>query len=64
MARVSPTPRRTVFFRLMGWCSKRAYGKVLDPGRALAHNPRVPRSDPTFAWRCASGPLLMIRSVN
>ncbi|MFC9645865.1 hypothetical protein ACFTZF_46475 [Streptomyces mirabilis] len=49
MARVSPTPRRTVFFRLMGWCSKRAYGKVLDPGRALAHNPRVPRSDPAFA---------------
>jgi alkylhydroperoxidase family enzyme len=25
----------------MEWYSKRAYGKVLDPGKALAHNPRV-----------------------
>ncbi|MFD9658388.1 hypothetical protein [Streptomyces mirabilis] len=64
MALVSPTPRRTVFFRLMEWRSKRTYGKVLAPGRALAHNPRVLRSDPAFAGRCASGPLLMIRSVN
>jgi alkylhydroperoxidase family enzyme len=48
MARVSLTPRRTIFFRVMEWYSKRTYGKVLDPGRALAHNPRVLRSDLAF----------------
>ncbi|GHH86247.1 hypothetical protein GCM10018793_57460 [Streptomyces sulfonofaciens] len=41
MARISLTPRRTVFFRIMEWYSRRAYGKVLDPGKAMAHNPRV-----------------------
>jgi len=45
MARISLTPRRTLFFRVMEWYSKRAYGKVLDPGKALAHNPRVLRTD-------------------
>ncbi|MCN9241629.1 carboxymuconolactone decarboxylase family protein [Streptomyces sp. RY43-2] len=44
MARVSLTPRRTVFFRMMEWYSRRTYGKVLDPGKALAHQPRVLRS--------------------
>ena len=48
MARISLTPRRTLFFRVMEWYSKRTYGKVLDPGRALAHNPRVLRSDLAF----------------
>ncbi|MFF2518451.1 carboxymuconolactone decarboxylase family protein [Streptomyces sp. NPDC058086] len=48
MARVSLTPQRTIFFRVMEWYSKRTYGKVLDPGRALAHNPRVLRSDLAF----------------
>jgi alkylhydroperoxidase family enzyme len=48
MARISLTPRRTPFFRVMEWYSKRTYGKVLDPGRALAHNPRVLRSDLAF----------------
>ncbi|OIJ85836.1 carboxymuconolactone decarboxylase family protein [Streptomyces colonosanans] len=41
MARISLTPRRTVFFRVMEWYSKRTYGKVLDPGKALAHHPRL-----------------------
>ncbi|MFC7885384.1 carboxymuconolactone decarboxylase family protein [Streptomyces sp. NPDC057376] len=41
MARVSLTPPRTIFFRVMEWYSRRTYGKVLDPGKALAHNPRV-----------------------
>lgn len=41
MARVSLTPPRTPFFRVMEWYSRRAYGKVLDPGKAMAHNPRV-----------------------
>lgn len=41
MARISLTPPRTLFFRAMEWYSKRTYGKVLDPGRAMAHNRRV-----------------------
>ncbi|MEU8826928.1 carboxymuconolactone decarboxylase family protein [Streptomyces sp. NPDC048636] len=41
MSRISLTPRRTLFYRAMEWYSKRTYGKVLDPGKALAHNPRV-----------------------
>ncbi|WP_077801596.1 carboxymuconolactone decarboxylase family protein [Streptomyces sp. JHA26] len=41
MARVSLTPPRTLFFRVMEWYSRRTYGKVLDPGKALAHDPRV-----------------------
>ncbi|WP_217253649.1 carboxymuconolactone decarboxylase family protein [Streptomyces sp. AC602_WCS936] len=41
MARVSLNPPRTIFFRVMEWYSRRTYGKVLDPGKALAHNPRV-----------------------
>jgi AhpD family alkylhydroperoxidase len=48
MARISLTPRRTLFFRIMEWYSKRTYGKVLDPGRALAHQPRVLWSDLRF----------------
>lgn len=48
MARVSLTPPRTRFFRFVEWYSKRAYGKVLDPARALAHNPRVLWSDLRF----------------
>ncbi|GHK02123.1 hypothetical protein SY2F82_39200 [Streptomyces sp. Y2F8-2] len=48
MARISLTPRRTLFFRVMEWYSKRTYGKVLDPGRALAHQPRVLWSDLRF----------------
>ncbi|MEU7577267.1 carboxymuconolactone decarboxylase family protein [Streptomyces sp. NPDC041068] len=41
MARISLTPRRTLFFRLMEWYSKRAYSQVLDPGKAMAHHPRL-----------------------
>jgi alkylhydroperoxidase family enzyme len=41
MARISLSPRRTLLFRLMEWYSRRAYGKVLDPGKAMAHHPRV-----------------------
>lgn len=41
MARISLTPPRTVLFRLGEWYSRRAYGTVLDPGKAYAHNPRV-----------------------
>ncbi|MFJ8274457.1 carboxymuconolactone decarboxylase family protein [Streptomyces sp. NPDC094154] len=48
MARVSLTAPRTRLFRLVEWYSRRAYGKVLDPARALAHNPRVLWSDLRF----------------
>ncbi|MFD9907253.1 carboxymuconolactone decarboxylase family protein [Streptomyces sp. NPDC059063] len=41
MARISLTPPRSLLFRAMEWYSKRAYGKVLDPGRAMAHHRRV-----------------------
>ncbi|WP_255955817.1 carboxymuconolactone decarboxylase family protein [Streptomyces odontomachi] len=41
MARVSLDPPRTLFFRAMEWYSRRAYGEVLDPGKAMAHSPRV-----------------------
>ncbi|GAA0922627.1 carboxymuconolactone decarboxylase family protein [Streptomyces thermoalcalitolerans] len=41
MARISLTPPRTRFFRGVEWYSRRVYGKVLDPLRALAHNTRV-----------------------
>ncbi|WP_030688413.1 carboxymuconolactone decarboxylase family protein [Streptomyces sp. NRRL B-1347] len=41
MARISLTPPRSLFFRIMERYSKRAYGKVLDPGKAMAHHRRV-----------------------
>lgn len=48
MARISLTPPRTLFSRAVDWYSKRTYGKVLDPAKALAHNPKVLRSDLRF----------------
>ena len=48
MARISLTPRRSLLFRLTERYSRRVYGKVLDPARALAHNPRVLWSDLRF----------------
>lgn len=41
MARISLNPPRTPLYRLAEWYSRRMYGAVLDPGAALAHNPRV-----------------------
>lgn len=40
-ARIPLDPPRTRFFRLAEWYSRRTYGAVLDPGAAMAHNPRV-----------------------
>jgi alkylhydroperoxidase family enzyme len=48
MARISLTPRRSLLLRATEWYSKRVYGKVLDPARALAHNPRVLWTDLRF----------------
>ena len=41
MARISLDPPRTLLNRAVEWYSRRAYGKVLDPARAMAHNRRV-----------------------
>ncbi|MGK5729176.1 carboxymuconolactone decarboxylase family protein [Streptomyces sp. URMC 124] len=41
MARISLTPDRTPLIRLVQWYSRRAYGKVLEPLMAAAHNRRV-----------------------
>lgn len=48
MARISLSPPRTLFYRAMEWYSRRTYGKVLDPAKALGHNPKVLRSDLRF----------------
>lgn len=48
MARISLDPPRTPVFRLLEWYSRRTYGDVLDPGRALAHNMRVLWADLRF----------------
>lgn len=48
MARVSLIPPRTLLLRVMEWYSRRTYGKVLEPGKALAHNPRVLWGDLRF----------------
>ncbi|MGW8065313.1 carboxymuconolactone decarboxylase family protein [Streptomyces ziwulingensis] len=53
MARVSLTPPRTLLFRVVEWYSRRTYGKVLDPGKALAHNPRVLWGDLRFGQSVA-----------
>lgn len=41
MARISLTPPSTLFNRFGSWYSRRTYGKVLEPGQAYGHNPRV-----------------------
>ena len=41
MARIPLDPPRTLLTRLTDWYSRRVYGAVLDPGAAMAHNPRV-----------------------
>ncbi|MEV4440970.1 carboxymuconolactone decarboxylase family protein [Streptomyces sp. NPDC049577] len=41
MARIPLDPPRTPLTRLAAWYSRRAYGKVIDPLLALAHNRKV-----------------------
>lgn len=48
MARISLDPPRTTLYRILEWYSRRTYGDVLDPGRALAHNSRVIYADLRF----------------
>lgn len=44
MARIPLDPPETAVYRLARWYSRRTYGAVLDPGAAMAHNPRVLRT--------------------
>ena len=53
MPRISLTPPRTPFVRLAEWYSRRTYGKVLDPLRALGHNPAVLGANAGFERRVA-----------
>ncbi|HEV2370573.1 MAG TPA: carboxymuconolactone decarboxylase family protein [Streptosporangiaceae bacterium] len=53
MARISLDPPRTVLYRIVAWYSKRLYGDMLDPGKALAHNTRVLLTDLRFEQRVA-----------
>ncbi len=48
MARISLDPPRTAIYRFIEWYSRRVYGAMLEPGRALAHNPRVLYADLRF----------------
>jgi AhpD family alkylhydroperoxidase len=48
MARIPLDPPRTLTYRLTEWYSRRVYGAVLDPGAAMAHNPRVLMTDARF----------------
>ncbi len=48
MARISLNPPRTPLYRLVEWYSRRLYGDMLDPGKALAHNSRVLFADLRF----------------
>jgi len=51
MARISLNPPRSLTLRLAEWYSKRKYGKVLDPIRAIGHYPAVLRDGARFELR-------------
>jgi len=53
MARISLDPPRTLVFRLLESYSRRVYGEVLEPGKALAHNSRLTVSYLRFERRVA-----------
>jgi alkylhydroperoxidase family enzyme len=44
MTRIPLDPPRSPLVRLTEWYSRRTYGAVLDPGAAIAHNPRALRT--------------------
>ena len=45
MARIPLDPPRTLTYRLTEWYSRRRFGAVAEPAAAMAHNPRVLRSN-------------------
>ena len=44
MTRIPLDPPRSPLIRLTEWYSRRRFGAVLEPGAAIAHNPRVLRT--------------------
>jgi len=48
MTRISLNPPRTPLYRLVEWYCRRQFGDMLDPAKALAHNPRVLFADLRF----------------
>ena len=68
MARISLDPPLTPTYRLTRWYSRRTYDAVLDPGAAMAHNPRVLRSYLRFEqsvarWHRLDGTLAAIAEL-
>ncbi|MGW4381269.1 carboxymuconolactone decarboxylase family protein [Kitasatospora sp. NPDC004531] len=53
MARISLDPPRTLLYRIGEWYSRRTYGTVLDPTRALAHHTKVLMDTSRFELRLA-----------
>jgi AhpD family alkylhydroperoxidase len=45
MARIPLDPPRTLTYRLTEWFSRRRFGTVAEPAAAMAHNPRVLRTN-------------------
>jgi AhpD family alkylhydroperoxidase len=45
MARIPLDPPRTLTYRFTEWFSRRRFGAVAEPAAAMAHNPRVLRSN-------------------
>ncbi|MFP3986718.1 carboxymuconolactone decarboxylase family protein [Streptomyces sp. E11-3] len=41
MARISLAPRPSLVYRFVRWYSKRAYGRTMDPLKAMAHHPKA-----------------------
>ncbi|GAA3167667.1 MULTISPECIES: carboxymuconolactone decarboxylase family protein [Streptomyces] len=48
MARISLDPPRTLLYRISAWYSRRTFGAVLDPARAMAHHRKVMLTDMRF----------------
>jgi hypothetical protein len=48
MARITPGPPRTLWYRIGSWVSHCGYGVMLYPGAAIAHNMPVGRSYALF----------------
>ncbi|MEU3711205.1 carboxymuconolactone decarboxylase family protein [Streptomyces catenulae] len=53
MARISLDPPRTLLYRIGAWYSRRRFGAVLEPARALAHHRKVMLTDMRFEMSVA-----------
>src|SRR5262245_16795236 len=59
MARISLDPPRRLPYRIAEWLSRRPFGAVLDPGRAMGHNMPV-----TFAYGLLESQVLRWRRAD